>query len=173
MNRTLCIKTIVLVIAAVAVVGCKSKQEAPGAQGAPQQSQTVKSISGQNTAGAIASSPQDKTDAEAAATRVLAEMESGDFSKIYKEAAPTFQKIGKEADFVAKFQQTRQGVGPLKKPQEASFVTTPDRTFVLVYHLENDRFKTERRLTFARANSGKMELFGVNQHDEAKNVPAK
>ena len=172
MNHVRLIKTVVLVIAAVAVVGCKSKQEAP-AQGAPQQSETVKSVSGQNTAGAIASSPQDKSDAEAAATRVLAQMESGDFSTIYRNAAPTFQQIGKEEAFVAKFQQTRQTVGPLGKPQEASFVTAPDRSYILVYHLENDRFKTERRLTFARSKSGKMELFGMNQHDESKAVPRK
>jgi hypothetical protein len=175
MNRLRCTKAVVLVIAAVAIIGCKSKQETPGANSATPQQKTeaVKTISGQSAAGAISASPKDKSDAQAAAARVLAQMEAGEFSAIYKEAAPTFKQIGKEADFVAKFQQTRQKVGPLKGAQEASFVALPDQTYVLVYHMENEQVKSERRLTFARSNSGKMELFGLNQHDEPKKLPAK
>jgi hypothetical protein len=171
MNRLRCLKTIAFVIAAVAVFGCKSKQEPQ--QAGPQQVAPVKSISGERAAGAVTSSPQDKADAETAAKRVLDRMEAGDFSAIYKEAAPTFKQIGPEAAFVQKFQATRQKVGPLKDAKEASFVTSPDQACVLVYHMENDRFKTERRLTFVRGKDGKMELLGLNQHDEAKTPAAK
>ena len=158
-----------LIILFVAVIGCKSKQEPPAAKTAPPKNAgEIKAISGQNAAGTPVTSPRDKNDAEAAAARVLSQMEAGDFSAIYKEAAPGFKQIGNEALFVAKFQETRKKTGPLKNPQEVSFVTRPDKTHVLVYRLENDRFKTERRLTFDRSKSGKMELFGLNQHDDPK-----
>lgn len=152
------------------IVGCKSKQETPAAKPAapPPKSGEIKAISGQNAAGTPVTSPRDKSDAEAAAARVLSQMEAGDFAAIYKEASPGFKQIGSESLFVAKFQQTRQKTGPFKKPQEISIVTLPDETYVLVYRLENERFKTERRLTFDRSKSGKMELFGLNQHDDAK-----
>ncbi|HEX2769543.1 MAG TPA: hypothetical protein VHN12_09675 [Geobacteraceae bacterium] len=162
-------RTIILFILFAAAFGCKSKQEAPGAKtSAPRNAGEIKSISGQNAAGAPVTSPLDKSDAEAAAARVLSLMEAGDFSVIYNEAAPGFKQIGSEVLFVAKFQQTRQKTGPLNNPQEVSFVTRPDKTHVLVYRLENERFKTERRLTFDRSKSGKMELFGLNQHDDPK-----
>jgi hypothetical protein len=159
-----------LIILAINLIGCKSRQEAPGAKPAasPPSSGEIKSISGQNAAGAPVMSPQDKRAAEAAAAQVLSLMEAGDFSKIYNEASPGFKQIGSEELFVAKFQQTRQKTGPLKNPKLVTFLTLPDKTHVLVYRLENDRFKTDRRLTFDRSKSGKMELFGLNQHDDPK-----
>ncbi|HJV66370.1 MAG TPA: hypothetical protein VJ550_11595 [Geomonas sp.] len=171
MNRLRSLKAIVLVLAAVAVFGCKSKQEGPAAPAAgTQQPQAVKSISGEATTGAMASSPKDKADAEVAAGKVLSQMEAGDFATIYKEAAPSFRQIGKQEDFVAKFSATRQKIGPLSGQKEASFVTMPDQTYVIVYHMENPHWNTERRLTFTRGNGGKMELYGLNQHDEPKAV---
>ena len=158
-----------LIMLFVTVIGCKSKQETPVAKTAPTQGGgEIKSISGQNASGAPVTSPQDKRDAEAAAAHVLSQMEAGDFSAIYNEASPGFKQIGSEALFVAKFKQTRLKTGPLKNPKQISFVTLPDKTHVLVYRLENERFKTDRRLTFDRSKSGKMELFGLNQHDDPK-----
>ena len=170
MDRLRFVKIVMVLIAAVTVFGCKSKQEAPGAKDTapPQQGGAVKSISGQSVTGTVAASPQDKADAEAAASKVLAQMEAGQFSEIYKDSAATFKQIGPEAAFVAKFEQTRKEVGPLKGAQQASFVTLQDQSHVLVYHSENERYKTERRLTFARSKTGTMELFGLNQHDEQK-----
>jgi hypothetical protein len=175
MNRLRISKTALLVIAAVTLFGCKSKQEAPAAKGAApaQQAGSVKSISGKTAAGATATSPQDKADAEAAAARVLAQMEAGEFAKMYQEASAGFKQIGSEAAFVGKFQQTRQNVGPLPNARQTSFITLPDQTHVLVFRAENGRFVTDRRLTFARNKAGKMELFGLNQHDEQKKVSAK
>jgi hypothetical protein len=170
MNHIRCIKTSILIVAAVTMVGCKSKQEAPATSPVtpPQNGGEIKSISGQNTAGGVATSPQDKADAEAAAKRVLARMEAGDFAAIYNDAGPGFKKIGSEGQFVALFQQKREITGPLKDPRELNFITRPDYTHVLTFSLENNRFRTERRLTLARAKSGKMELVGLNQHDEPK-----
>jgi hypothetical protein len=176
MVRLRYLKSAVLLVAVVSIFGCKSKQESPAAtSAAPTQKppEAIKAISGQAASGTVAASPQDKTDAEAAATRVLAQMEAGEFSTMYKESAPTFKQIGPEAAFVAKFQQTRQNVGALKNPKQTSFVSRPDQTFVLVYRAENERVTSERRLTFVRSNSGKMELFGLNQHDEPKKQAAK
>jgi hypothetical protein len=170
MDRLRFVKIVVLLVAAVAFSGCKSKQEAPAANGAaPQQNAgAVKSISGKTAAGVVTASPQDKSDVKVAADKVLAQMESGQFADMYKDASAGFKQIGKEADFVAKFQQTRQKVGPLKGQQETSFVTRPDQVHIVIYRMENDRFTTERRLSFARGKSGKMELVGLNQHDEPK-----
>ena len=170
MTRMHCIKTFAVIAAVVSMVGCKSKQEAPGSGAAavPQQGEAIKTISGQGVTGVVAASPKDKADAEAAALRVLAQMEAGQYSAVYNEAAPTFKKIGKEEAFVQKFQQTHKLIGPLSGVRETSFVTLPDQSHVLVYRLENDRFNTDRRLTFVRSDNGKMELFGLNQHDESK-----
>jgi hypothetical protein len=169
MNYARRINNLFLIILFVTVIGCKSKQEETVAKTSPPQvGGEVKSISGQNAAGTPVTSPQDKIDAEAAAARVLLQMEAGDFSAIYNEATPGFKQIGSQALFVEKFQQTRKKTGPLKNPKLVSFVTLPDKTHVLVYRLESERFKTERRLTFDRSKSGKMELFGLNQHDEPK-----
>jgi hypothetical protein len=169
MNYVRRINNLFLIILFVTVIGCKTKQEEPVAKTAPPKvGKEVKSISGQNAAGTPVTLPQDKIDAEAAAARVLLQMEAGDFSAIYNEATPGFKQIGSQALFVEKFQQTRKKTGALKNPKQVSFVTLPDKTHVLVYRLENERFKTERRLTFDRSKSGKMELFGLNQHDDPK-----
>jgi hypothetical protein len=181
MNNLRCVTTALLLVSVVTAFGCKSKQEPPtkpGASttksGAPaQDAGAIKSISGQMAGGAIATSGTDKADAEAAAARVLGQMEAGEFSALYQEASPAFQKIGTEAAFVARFQQARQKTGPLKDQKQTSFVTRDDRAHVLVYRMENDQFKTERRLTFARSKDGKMALQGLNQHDEPKNPPVK
>jgi hypothetical protein len=168
MNRVHCIKTALLIFVAVTFVSCKSKQEAPKASSVALQQNAGgrKFMSGQNAAGGVVASPQEQADAETAAARVLAQMEAGDFAAIYNGAAPGFKQIGSEAQFVAKFQQTRQKTGPLKNLQEVSFITLPNNTHVLTFSLKNEWFRTERRLTLARANSGKMELLGLNQHDE-------
>lgn len=170
MNRAFCIKTALLLIAVVSFIGCKSKQDTPGVNTAPQPTaaKEIKTISGQNAAGNLPTAPQDKSDAQTAAARVLSQFVAGEYSSIYKEATPGFKNIGNEAAFVAKFQQTRQKTGILNNPKEKSFVTRPDNAHVLIYRLENERFITEMRLTFERAQGGKMLLAGLNQHDESK-----
>lgn len=174
MNRLASIKTVALVVAALAVFGCKSKQEgAPKAGPQAQQGQNVKSISGESAAGKIVTSPKDKADAEAAAAKVISQMESGQWPAIYQAAAPGFKQIGPENAFAGKFEQTRKKIGPLQDPKLISFVTRPDQTHVLVYRMHNDKWISDRRLTFARSKEGKMELFGLNQHDEGLKAPIK
>jgi hypothetical protein len=163
------IKTALLFVVLVTFIGCKSKQEKPGASaGGAQEKAATTAGAPQGKSGADAVPPQDKADARASAARVLAQMEAGDFSAIYKESAPGFKQIGSESQFVAKFQHTRLRVGALKNPHELSFDTRPDKSYVLVYRVENERFKTDMRLSFLRAQNGKMELVGLNQHDEPK-----
>lgn len=169
MNYVSCIKIAFLLVVLVTFIGCKSKQDKPGAStGAPQEKAAATAVTPQDKIDARVVSPQDKADARAAAARVLARMEAGDFPAIYNESAPGFKQIGNESQFVAKFQQTRQKIGVLKKPHELNFDTRPDNSHVLVYRLENDHYKTDMRLTFARSQSGKMVLAGLNQHDEPK-----
>ena len=184
MNSIRCLTTALVLAGIATTCGCQSKQEAPpaksvapaqdaGAKKTMQDAAAIKSMSGQVAGGRAAISAADRADAEAAAARVLGQMEGGEFSALYREASPGFKKIGSEAAFVEKFQQTHQKTGPLQGPKLTSFAPGPDRTHVLVYRLQNERFKTERRLTFARSQGGKMELFGLNQHDEARVRPVK
>jgi len=170
MNHLRCVTIVCLLIALAALPGCKSKQEQPAATPAapPQSAGDTKYISGEKTAGAPTVSPQDMADARAAAIRVLAQVETGDFAGIYKNSAPGFKEIGPEAAFVAKFQQTRQHTGVLGNPRELNFGVRPDKSYVLVYRIENARFKTDMRLSFTRSADGKMTLAGLNQHDEPK-----
>lgn len=170
MNKVFCIKIAFLLVILVAFVGCKSKQDKGGTTaGAPQEKTAGPAgVQSADKAAAPVMLPKDKADAQTAAARVLALMEVGDFSSIYKDAAAGFKQIGSESQFVAKFQQTRQHVGVLKNPVETSAKTLPGNGYVFVYRLENERYNTDMRLTFTRSQSGKMELAGLNQHDEVK-----
>ena len=175
MNYQRCLKTAVLFTLLVTFIGCKSKQENPGAgTGAPQGKAVAPAAPAAPAAAPQAGTaqqavlPKDKADAETAASRVLSQFTTGDFSALYKESAPGFKQIGTEGQFVAKFQHARQNVGALKNPKEVNIDARPDKSIVLVYRLENEHFATDLRLTFARAQSGKMELSGINQHDEPK-----
>ena len=95
-------------------------------------------------------------------------MQTGDFATIYRDASAGFKQIGSEGQFVGKFQQTRQNVGVLEKPREIGVSTLPGKGYIFTYRLENERYNSDVRLTFARSGNGKMELAGLNQHDELK-----
>ena len=123
-------------------------------------------------ASAVVDSPTDKADAQAVAARVLSLMENGDFATVYKESSDKFKQGGSESQFVAQFQQTREKVGLLINPQAVSFGTLPGNGYVFVYRLENERYRTDLRLSFARSQNGNMQLTGLNQHDELKNEKA-
>jgi hypothetical protein len=170
MNNVHCIKTAFLLVVLITFIGCKSKQDKSATNaGAPQEKAAVPAaVSPQIKSGAAVVPPQDKADAQAAAVRVLTLMETGDFPAIYKDSAAGFKQIGSENQFVAKFQQTRKSVGVLKNPKETSFGIIPGKAYVLVYRVENETYKSDIRLSFARSQSGKMELAGLNQHDELK-----
>jgi hypothetical protein len=158
-----------LLVVLVTVISCKSKQDKPDASsGVPQEKASITAVTSQGQTKAPAASAQDKTDARTAAAHILSQFEAGEFQQLYKESAPGFKQIGSESAFVTKFQQTRQKVGVLKNPQEVSFTARPDNIHVLIYRLENELFTTEMRLSFERAKNGKMELAGLNQHDEPK-----
>ena len=169
MNYVRCITTACLPVILASFIGCTSKQDKSGSNtGAPPQSASAPAVPPQNKSASPAVQPQDKADAQASSVRILALLERGDFPAIYKDSAASFKQIGSESQFVAKFQQTRQSVGVLKNPREQSFGTLPDNVFVFTYRLENDHYISDIRLSFVRSRSGKMELAGINQHDEQK-----
>ena len=165
MDCTRILKTMIIIVLLVTFIGCKSKEEKSALNSVVPQKNSALPTDKQ---AATVVAPQDNADAQAGATRILALMEKGDFSGIYKDSAAGFKQIGSESQFVEKFQQTRKNVGVLKNPQQISFGTLPGNGFVYVYRLENERYKTDLRLTFTRSQSGKMELAGLNQHDEMK-----
>jgi len=164
------VKTIIMSMVVATAIGCNAKQDKPATNAAApgQKAGDVKSISGQNTTGVVVASQQDQAKARAAAAQVLALLEAGNFTSVYQQAEAGFKKIGSESQFVAKFQQARQKTGVLKNPKELSLTSVPGKGHVLVYRLENDLFNTDMRLTFVSSQSGKMELAGLNQHDEVK-----
>lgn len=170
MNNVHCTKTVFLLVILLSLIGCKSKQDKSGTNTGSSQDKAAApaAVPSQTKSGAPVVPPQDKADAQAAAVRVLALMERGDFPAIYKDAAAGFKQIGSESQFVEKFQQTRKDVGILKNPQQISFGMLPGNGYVFIYRVENERYKTDLRLTFARSQSGKMELAGLNQHDTLK-----
>jgi hypothetical protein len=170
MNNTHCIKTALLLVMLFSLLGCNSKQDKPVAgTAAPQEkAATPAAVTPLDKPAAVVVPPQDKADAQTAAVRVLALMESGDFPAIYRDSAAGFKQIGSESQFVAKFQKTHNTVGILKNPKQLSFGTLPGNGYVFIYRVENERYKTDLRLTFARSQSGKMELAGLNQHDTMK-----
>lgn len=106
--------------------------------------------------------------AKAAAARILSQFEAGELSQIYKESAPLFQQTGPEDKFVAQFQQSLKKTGKFNTPKEPAIESRPNDTFVISYHLENDRFKTDIHLTLTKSASGKFELAGIHEHDDPK-----
>ena len=107
-------------------------------------------------------------DVRVAALHVLSQFEAGEFSQIYKEAAPVFKQTGPEANFVEQFQQTLKKTGTFKNQKESSYDARPDDTYVLTYRMENERFISDMHLTLKRSKNGKMELAGIYEHDEPK-----
>jgi len=170
MSHVIRVKIAALLVVLVTVAGCKAKQEKPAENAAAQQgkSATAPAPPAPGNAAAQPAASRDKADARACALRVLAQMETGDFATVYRESGAVFKKIGPEGAFVTKFQQTRQKTGALTKPRELKFDTRPDNVHVLVYRVENPRFITDMRLSFARSKNGAMELVGLNQHDEPR-----
>jgi len=169
MNHVIRVKIVVLLVALITAAGCKAKQEKPAENAAtPQEKSSAPAAPASGKATAQPATPQDTTDARAAALRVLSQMEAGDFTTVYRESGEKFKQIGSEAAFVAKFQQTYQKTGALKSPKELKIDTRPDKVHVLLYRVENQRFITDMRLSFARSKSGAMELVGLNQHDEPR-----
>lgn len=168
MNYLRHLKTAIPVIAAIMISGCNSGKDKPPAPSAAPQEKAAAAVPSQEKGGATTVPSRDRADAEAVAAQVLSRLETGDFPGIYKAASAGFKKIGSEGQFVSKFQQTRQRVGVLYNPREISAAVRPDKSVVLVYRVENERYTTDVRLTFSRAENGTMELAGLNQHDELK-----
>jgi len=170
MNYVIRANIAVLLVVLVTVAGCKAKQEKPAEKAAAPQdkSATAPAPPAPGKAAAQLAAPQDMADARACALRVLTQMETGDFTTVYRESGAGFKQIGPEVAFVTKFQQTQQKTGTLTNPRELKFDTRPDNVHVLVYRVENQRFISDMRLSFARSKSGTMELVGLNQHDEPK-----
>lgn len=170
MNHVIRVKIAVLLVVLVTFAGCKAKQEKSAeSTAAPQdKSATAPAAPAAGKAAAQLASPQDMADARACALRVLAQMGAGDFTTVYRESGASFKQIGPETAFVNKFQQTLQKTGALKNPKELKFETRPDNVHVLLYRVENQRFITDMRLSFARSKNGAMELVGLNQHDEPR-----
>jgi hypothetical protein len=173
MNQFRYSKVACLLILLVAAFGCKSKQEqqsaqAPAAQQAQQPQQAAPGAASQPAGPKPVASSKDQADARAAGVKVLDQLNAGQFAAVYQAASPAFKQIGPEEAFVAKFKETRLKTGSFGAPKEVKFDTRPDNIHVLVYNLQNDRFNTEMRLSFQRSKDGKMELVGMNQHDEPK-----
>src|SRR5450631_545981 len=93
MNCLRCKKTAILLVILITFVGCKSKQEKPvTGSGTPQEKTAAPvTIPPQDKPVAPVVTAQDKTDAQAAAVRVLGLLESGDFPAIYKDSAAGFK----------------------------------------------------------------------------------
>ena len=163
MIRTGCLKAVAVVaVFAACMAGCSKKQEQQA--GAPQGKAVNIPLKP-----ATAVPDKDKDEARAAAEHVLQQLLAGSFAKVYADASPGFKQIGPETAFVGKFQQARKKTGELKNPREMSFNLGPQHSYVLIYRTENDRFRTDWRISFTRSSaSGKLELAGLNQHDEPK-----
>jgi hypothetical protein len=164
MKTVRCIKTACLFLALAAfVVGCKSeKSETDKSSGASKDKTSEATPAAPGKAGASAVSPQDKTDASAAAARVHAQLKSGDYATIYKESADSFKKLGTEAQFVSMMQQAQQKTGAFKDAKETSVeaATGPDAAgkYLVNSKVEYDKNPAKEHLLFARSKSGKMEL---------------
>jgi hypothetical protein len=170
MNQFRYTKVACLLIVLVAAFGCKSKQEQQSAQAPAAQpaQQAAPGTAAQPAGPKTAASTKDQSDARSAAVKVLDQLNAGQFAAVYQAASPAFKQIGPEEAFVNKFKEARLKTGNFGAPREVKFNTRPDNIHVLVYNLQNDRFNTEMRLSFQRSKDGKMELVGMNQHDEPK-----
>jgi len=82
-------------------------------------------------------------------------LEAGDFPAIYKDAAAGFKQIGSESNLSQSSNKPERTWVYLKNPHEVSVGTLPGNGYVFVYRVENERYKTDLRLTFARSQNEK------------------
>ncbi len=117
---------------------------------------------------AVACSPscnieQDRRDARVIADRVHSQMQSGDFSGIYRESAPRFKSVGTEPQFISMMQQFFEQNGKLVKAQEVAYQAGIDsragRTHTLTFDVDYERGHARERLIFTRDANGQMHLW--------------
>jgi len=166
MNRPVLSTAVTLVIMLAALPGCSSKKDS-AEQSQPRQ-QALSSASNRpgGAQAVVAASPQDEADAALLKEKVLAQVKSGDFSGIYKQASAGFREVGPEAQFVGLWKLQLQETGAFKQAKEVSHTVRPhDKFLVYVYNVDYEKAKKELRLTFGRSKKGVMELTGINHRD--------
>jgi len=108
---------------------------------------------------------QDKTDAEAVATRINSQLQIGDFASIYRESSQSFKQVGNEAKFVAGMELFHKENGDLRKITPIAYQTGVDskagRTHVLIFQIDCDRGGSRERMVLTRSQSGRMELWDL------------
>lgn len=158
------VKTSVLLLALSLFAGCGSKSDKPAA--------SSPDAKGTAVSGAVPVVPeQDKTDAKSEGTKVIAQLKSGEFLAIYKEASPAFRNLGTEPQFVAMMQQTRKKTGALQSSKQLALETGADKRQMVTYSVDYDNVRSNLRLSFLRSKEGKMELVGLSQKDDLVKNP--
>ena len=101
-------------------------------------------------------------DARTAAARVHSQMQSGDYSSIYKESAPRFKTVGDESTFASQMQQFLDASGKFVKAQEVSYTSGVDtdagRTHTLNFIVDYQLGQGRERMIFTRSTNGTMQL---------------
>ena len=165
MNHVRITTTVVFMILLSAVTGCSKKEKASQPQ-APQQTATTSSKKTPPQTGPVVAPPQDEADAAPLKAKVLAQLKTGDFASIYKDASEGFRKVGAEKQFVDLWQKQLQMTGPFKDAKEISHTVRPgDKFIIFIYKVTYEKNSKALRLTFGRSEKGKMELTGINQSD--------
>jgi len=156
------LKTVVLLIAVCATVGCSPKKEEKAAKGAAPQANSGASTATKDDA--------NKNDAVTAAERVCLQMRNGDFAAIYKQSSPAFKQSGSEAQFVSFMKGLQQKTGALKAAKEADYKSAENKELGTIYSvtcdMEFQALKKSQIFTFVRLSNGNMALSGIHEIKE-------
>jgi hypothetical protein len=152
--------TLALIITLAVLPACNAKKDKPE-QALPQKGSPATPPNA-----AVTAPPQDEADTTPLKEKVLAQLKTGDFAAIYRDASAGFREVGPEQMFLAQWNKQLQETGPFKDAKETSHSVRPtDKFLVFIYTVTNENKQKELRLTFGRSKKGKMELTGINQRD--------
>src|SRR5262249_7127942 len=108
-------------------------------------------------------SVEDERDGRAVVDRVHEQIRDGNYSALYDESAQRFKDTGPEAKFVEVMRQHRTKAGALKKVAQVAYESGVDSSAgkiqVFMNELEFENGRVSERLTLARSDSGKMQLW--------------
>ncbi len=102
----------------------------------------------------------------AAAARIHTQIQSGQYSMIYRESAPAFQTSGNESQFISQMMNINAENGSFKDAVLIAYQMGVDsqvgRTHSLVFSVHYEQGKMREHLLFTRSSNSQMQLLKIS-----------
>lgn len=108
---------------------------------------------------------QDRREAQKAAERIHSQLQSKDYTSVYRESGKSFREVGDESRFVAGMRQLYEENGSLKSATSIAYQSGVDsnagRIHTLIFNLEFERGRAKERIVLTRSTNGQMQLWDL------------